>query len=110
MVSQCTTNVILVGHVKDKSIVSASGQEVGSIKDFDLSGKAGRIIAAKSDAIGFAHRDKDSNLCINFECGGEATAGARPAHLANKDIIVAERQDDGTFVSHWDRIYPSLKN
>ena len=39
---------------------------------------------------------------------GEATAGARPEHLANKDIVVAERQEDGSFVSHWDRIYPSL--
>lgn len=39
---------------------------------------------------------------------GEVLCGARPAHLANKDIIVAEYQEDGTFVSHWERIYPSL--
>lgn len=108
MIGKCAQNIILVGHVKDKSIVSASGAEVGNLKDFDLTGKLGRILAAKSDAIGFIHRDKDSNLCINFETNGEATAGARPKHLANKSIIVAERQENGEFVSHWERIYPSL--
>ena len=109
MVASVTTNVILVGHVKDKSIVSSSGAEVGNMKDFDLTGKLGRILAAKSDAIGFIYRDEDSNLCINFETNGEATAGARPEHLANKRIIVSEKTDDG-FISHWDRIFPSLKN
>ena len=108
MVSSVTTNLILVGHVKDKSIVSASGSEIGNIKEFDLTGKLGRILAAKSDAIGFIHRDDESNLCINFETNGDATVGARPIHLANKNIIVSEKTEDG-FISHWDRIYPSLK-
>jgi hypothetical protein len=36
--------------------------------------------------------------------------GARPKHLANQDIVVAERNEDGTFTSHWERIYPSLNN
>lgn len=106
--SEYTTNIILVGHVKDKTITSVEGKEIGSIKDFDLTGKTGRILAAKSDAIGFVYRDSDSNLCINFETNGIASAGARPEHLANKKIVVAERQEDGTFISHWDRIYPSL--
>ena len=108
-VNSVVPNIILVGHVKDKSIVSSSGQEVGNMKDFDLTGKLGRILASKSDAIGWIYRDVDSNLCINFEHNGEATAGARPAHLANKKIVVAERQSDGTFKSYWNRIYPSLK-
>lgn len=38
MVSKCTENIILVGHVKDKAIVSAEGKEEGSVKDFDLTG------------------------------------------------------------------------
>lgn len=108
-ISEVTQNVIIVGHVKDKAIVTASGVETGNIKDFDLTGKAGRIMAAKSDAIGFIYRDKESNLCINFENGGEATAGARPEHLAGKKIIVAEyNKETGGFTPHWERIYPSL--
>lgn len=109
-ISSLATNIILVGHVKDKSVVSAAGAEIGNIKEFDLTGKMARILASKSDAIGWIHRDENSNLCINFETNGEATAGARPEHLANKQIVVAERQEDGSFISHWDRIYPSLKN
>lgn len=70
--------------------------------------KLKRVLSAKSDAIGFVHRDEDSNLCINFGHGGEVLTGARPVHLANKDIVVAERQPDGTFISRWERIYPSL--
>ena len=108
MVASCTTNVIIVGHVKDKAIVSAEGVETGNLKDFDLTGKLGRILSAKSDAIGFIHRDKESNLCINFCTNGEAAAGARPDHLANQDIVVAERNEDGSFTSHWERIYPSI--
>lgn len=105
MISKVTKNIILVGHVKDVSINEGID---GQVKDLDLVGKTKRILAAKSDAIGFVHRDDDSNLCINFGMDGEVLCGARPNHLANKDIIVAERQEDGSFVSYWDRIYPSL--
>lgn len=106
--TKCAPNIILIGHVKDKAISTSEGASDASIKEFDLTGKTGRILAAKSDAIGFIYRDENSNLCINFETGGEASAGARPAHLANKKIIVAERKEDGTFESHWERVYPSL--
>ena len=81
----------------------------GSLKTLDLTGKISRILSAKSDAIGFVHRDENSNLCIKFGQDGEVLTGARPEHPANKDIIVAERNEDGTFTSHWERIYPSLK-
>lgn len=108
MVSKVTPNVIIVGHVKDKLLGSADSADAGSVRDLDLTGKISRILSAKSDAIGFVHRDENNNLCINFMNGNEVTAGARPEHLANQDIIVAERKNDGTFVSHWERIYPSL--
>ena len=108
MVSKVTKNIILVGHVKDKVLGSADSADAGSVMDLDLTGKISRILSSRSDAIGFIHRDDDSNLCINFTNGNEITAGARPAHLANQDIVVAERMEDGSFVSHWERIYPSL--
>lgn len=70
--------------------------------------KTKRILSAKSDAIGYVYRDTQSNLCINFGSNGEIACGARPEHLANQKIIVAEKTENG-FISHWDRIYPSLK-
>ena len=99
LIASAAPNLIICGHVKDTAL---------SVKDLDLVGKTKRVLSAKSDAIGFVHRDEESNLCINFGMNGEVLCGARPAHLANKDIIVAEYQEDGTFVSHWERIYPSL--
>ena len=106
MVGSAADNLIICGHVKDTALNEGLD---GSVKDLDLTGKIKRVLSARSDAIGFVHRDENSNLCINFGQNGEILTGARPVHLANKDIIVAERMEDGTFVSHWDRIYPSLK-
>ena len=105
LVASVTDNLIICGHVKDTALNEGND---GSVKDLDLVGKTKRILSAKSDAIGFVHRDDDSNLCINFGQNGEILTGARPQHLANKDIIVAEHNEDGTFTSHWERIYPSL--
>lgn len=107
LVASATDNLIICGHVKDTAL--SEGVE-GSVKDLDLGGKLKRILSAKSDAIGFVHRDEDSNLCIQFGTNGEVLTGARPSHLANKDIVVAERNEDGTFTPHWERIYPSLNN
>lgn len=105
LITSAAPNLIICGHVKDTSLSESLD---GSVKDLDLVGKTKRVLSAKSDAIGFVHRDENSNLCINFGMNGEILCGARPAHLANKDVIVAEYQEDGTFVPHWERIYPSL--
>lgn len=107
LVSSCADNLIICGHVKDAKLDENAS---GNLRTLDLTGKVSRILSAKSDAIGFVHRDEDSNLCIKFGQDGEVLTGARPQHLANKDIIVAERNDDGTFTPHWERIYPSLAN
>lgn len=107
LIASATDNIILCGHVRDVSLNEGLD---GSVKDLDLTGKLKRILSARSDAIGFVHRDENSNLCINFGQDGEVLTGARPLHLANKDIVVAERNDDGTFTPHWERIYPSLAN
>ena len=30
---------------------------------------------------------------------------ARAKHIAGKDIVIAEGNEDGTITTHWDRIY-----
>lgn len=106
LVSQVTDHVIIVGHVKLSAV--DGGDESDVSKNLDLPGQSKRSLAADSDAIGFVYRDEDSNLCINFSSDG-VECGARPKHLANKRIIVAEmNQETGEFTSHWERIYPSL--
>lgn len=107
MVAQCTPNLIICGHVKDTKLDENAS---GSVKDLDLAGKTKRVLSAKSDAIAFCFRDDEGNLCLQFGSDGEILTGARPAHLAGKTIVVAEKQEDGSFISHWERIYPSLTN
>ena len=105
LIATAAPNLIICGHVKDAALAENAN---GSLKTLDLTGKISRILSAKSDAIAFVHRDDDGNLCLQFGTDGEVLTGARPQHLANKDVIVAERNEDGTFTSHWERIYPSL--
>ena len=104
-IAACAPNIIICGHVKDAALSEGATMNV---KTLDLTGKISRILSAKSDAIGFVHRDENSNLCIQFGADGEILTGARPRHLANKDVIVAENNGDGTFTPHWECIYPSL--
>lgn len=107
MIKASTKQMIIVGHIK----VSASddGDAGDIIKTLDLPGNAKRALARDSDAIALLFRDEDSNLCFNFEAVG-AECGARPTHLSNKKIIVAEyNKETGEFTSHWDRIYQTLK-
>lgn len=103
---------IIVAHVKDKAVFKKDGDETALMKDMDLVSNLRNEFVRYSDAFGYIFRDEESNLCLNFEATSGVAAGARPQHLANKRIIVAEKQEDKdgniTFVSHWDRIYPSL--
>lgn len=107
-INKVVPNIILVGHVKDKSIQKYDSSGEAIIKDINLSGKLPSILSAKSDAIGFVTRSIEGDLIIDFCNNGSTISGARPAHLAGKTLVIAEKQEDGSFVSHWNRIYPSL--
>lgn len=107
MIRQVVPNIILVAHVKNKTIVDYATKEEGDFKDIALTKGVNHTITVDADGIGYIHRDLDSNLVISFQ-SQNAAAGSRAPHLANKSIIVVERNEDGSNISHWDRIYPSL--
>jgi hypothetical protein len=105
-------NLILVGHVKDKSLTEG-GTEL-TVKNLDLAGKISTILSAKSDAIAYLYRDTETgDLMANFGDMNSVLTGARMPHLAGKTIQLAERimNDKGEWeiITHWDRIFPSLK-
>ena len=103
-------NLILVGHVKDKLITDSASEEM-SVKALDLSGKIGNILSAKSDGIGYAFRNTEENkVYLNFGANTSIICSARPAHLNGKKILLSEMDEAGNLVTHWDAIYPSLKN
>lgn len=107
MVGACAPNIILVCHSKDAAI----GATDLTTKQIDLLGKSGRILASKSDGIGYMCRDEKSNTILSFNTNDASIeAGARPEHLRNKEIVLGEMQENGTIVYHWERIYPSLRN
>lgn len=95
--------VILLGHIKDKFIEKA-GKEV-SAKDVDLTGKVRSITCANADAIGYLYRDGNKTM-VTFETMEEIICGARPQHLRNKVLVMAEyKPDTDKLVTYWEKIY-----
>lgn len=102
-------NVILAGHVKDKSITDSGSAEL-NVRTLDLSGKISNILSAKSDAIGFLYRSTEENkVYVNFGDNTSIICSARPEHLQGKTILLSEKDEDGNLITHWEDIYPSLK-
>lgn len=94
---------ILVGHVKD-TVIEKDGVEV-SAKELDLVGKLSKIVCGLADAVGYVYR-KGNETHISFKGGTSDTImEARARHIAGKDIVIAEGNEDGTLTTHWDRIF-----
>lgn len=100
---QVCERVILVCHSKDTAVANTDL----TVKDIDLLGKSGRVLASQCDAIGYLYRDDNNNTVLSFKRANKfAECEARPPHLTNRDIVVIENRQ-GELVPHWDRIYPS---
>src|SRR5690606_3648064 len=87
MINPLTDHLIILGHLKDKKLNDA-GEMVDSAT-IDLTGKIKTMICAKADAIGYLFR-RDNQTIVSFKSNDEVTCGARPEHLKNKEIVVAE--------------------
>lgn len=93
--------LILSGHVADK-MINKNGEEISEMS-LDLSGKLGRIVYSRADAIGYLYREEDT-CYLNFNGGGDAIIEARPEHLAGQKFILTEKVN-GKIISHWDKIF-----
>ena len=82
--STTTEHLILVAHIKDKSI-EKKGKEI-TAKELDLTGKIKSITCANADAIGYMYRTEEGVLRLNFITSDEIACGARVEHLKGKDI------------------------
>lgn len=103
-----TPHLILLGHTKDKGI-NVEGKEVFE-HDLDLSGKLGRLVGAKADAVGFLYR-KENQTILNFKGGGDFIVEARPAHLRNKEFVMMTSDENGVISSaNWDKIFITKKS
>jgi len=94
-------NIILAGHLKDKQVDDRG--EMVMAANIDLTGKIKSLICANADAIGYMFR-RGNQTILSFIASDEITCGARPEHLKNQEIILAE-EVEGNYITHWDRIY-----
>ncbi len=95
-------NIILSGHLKDKSVNDTG--ELVMAANIDLTGKIKSLICANADAVGYLFRDGNKTI-LSFESNDEVTCGARPLHLRNQAIVLGESDKDGKLTAHWDKIY-----
>jgi len=97
--------LILIAHAKDSSITK-NGEEI-SVQDISLTGKLKTLVAADMDAIGWMYRDKlGKNNVLSFKTNENNIAvGSRCQHIANKDFIISELQEDGSIKTNWDQIF-----
>lgn len=97
----CET-LILVGHVKRKSINSEDG-EIDE-KSLDLTGRIPSMVSADADAIAYLYRFENKTI-LNFAPSESAIVGARPIHLKGKQITIAESDDKGVVKVDWSQVF-----
>lgn len=95
-------HIILAGHIKDK-VVDDKGEMVMAA-NIDLTGKIKSLICANADAIGYLFR-KGNKTILSFKTSDEVSCGARPEHLKNEEIVLAELNAAGKLETYWDKIY-----
>ena len=97
----CDT-LILVGHVKRKSISVGDG-EIDE-KSLELTGKVPTMVCADADAIAYLYRDENKTI-LDFEPSESVIAGARSEHLRGKKITIAESDENGKIIVNWDNVF-----
>lgn len=97
--------LILTGHVKDAALEGDSGTI--NVKDLDVEGKLKNILALKTDAMGLLYRSKDNpnQNILSFTASTGQIGGTRIQHLANKEVMISEKKEDGTLEAHWNKIF-----
>lgn len=104
--------VIWVGHMKDKLGEEKKVRENDSA-DIDLVGKARAMVTGTADAFALVirsatHPDK---LMMTFRYKGNTVqggGGGRCDHLEGQELIISEKQADGSLKVNWHLVYPDL--
>jgi hypothetical protein len=94
-------HIILSGHIKDKQVDDKG--ELVMAANIDLTGKIKSLICSQADAIGYMFR-KGNQTILSFKATDEITCGARPDHLKNQEVLLAE-EVNGVYTAYWDKIY-----
>ena len=104
MIEQFAPRIILSGHIKD--IFLGKDDTKFSAAELDLTGALKRIVASKSDSIGYLFRKKNQTI-LSFKTTDDVICGARPEHISNQDIVVSEKIGEKLY-TYWDKIFLDL--
>ena len=69
-----------------------------------LTGKMPAIVCSNVDAIGYLYRDENKTV-INFAPSESLLCGSRSEHLKNKEIVVAESDENGKITIDWSKVF-----
>lgn len=97
----CDT-LILVGHVRRKDIKTAD-EDIDE-KSLSLTGKTSLLVSADADAIAFLYRE-DNKTILNFAPSTSALVGSRCSHLRDKQITIAESDENGVITVDWSQVF-----
>ena len=97
----CDTLIIL-GHVKDK-MVEHRGKEITE-RGLDLTGKSSSMLCAHVDAVGYIYRDENKTI-INFNASKNLISESRARHIAGKEIVITESDENGNLKFNWSKIF-----
>lgn len=104
IIQKFAPRMILSGHIKD--IFLGKEDAKFSAAELDLTGALKRIVASKSDSIGYLYR-KGNKTLLSFKTSDDVICGARPEHLSNQDILVSEKIGEKLY-TYWDKIFLDL--
>lgn len=99
----CDT-LIIFGHAADKAMDGSDGSSL-TIQELAIDGKLKHIIALKTDALGLLYRDEEGVNKLSFATASGLIGGTRVPHLANKDFVFSEQDEDGNLTVHWDQFF-----
>ena len=100
-------HIIVFAHTKEKDIIKKAATL--TTNEIDLTGKTGKLLAAKSDAVGYMYRNEYENI-IDFKGGSDLIIESRTPHLRNQTIVIAESDpenqgEDLEITTYWDKIF-----
>ena len=96
--------IIWIGHSKQSSLL-IKGQSMEA-KDMALTGKLKVDLLRDIDCCGFLWRE-GNQLKISFKQDEkDLTTKSRIPRLADKEFVLTEKNNDGTFTNNWKEIFP----
>lgn len=101
---ELTDHLILIAHLTRSAVADKETNTEIEATDINLTGKLKVFVASDMSAIGQILRKGNQSILSFKVAPTDLVSGSRCKHLANNEIVVAEKTEDG-FTYHWDKIF-----